>query len=139
MGDSAGKSYAYRSYFDNTLSFSKEAKNQSLKYHGFIRDTNGEFDNVAKSRSSNKNEGFKESVLVTDLSLSEDSSEINSSASVSSVHDTSRSNNRQTLSKKSPVDQRSVKTSNLGREKQEREKCFQQLCFGCLFLCFSSG
>ena len=60
MGDSAGKSYAYRSYFDNLLSFSKEAKKQSLKYHGFIEDTTNQFDNVNKVRNQNTNNGFKE-------------------------------------------------------------------------------
>jgi len=100
----------------------KEEINE-LKEVKYLNNDYSEVNNEKIESESNnileKNEGFKESVLVTDLSLSEDSSEINSSASVSSVHDTSRSNNRQTLSKKSPVDQRSVKTSNLGKEKQE--------------------
>ena len=60
FGDSTGKSYAYRSYFDNILSFSAEAKKQSLKYHGFIRDSNTHFDDVTKARDSNSNDGFEE-------------------------------------------------------------------------------
>ena len=40
MGDSSSKSYSYRAYLDNLLSFSSEAKQQNLKYHGFIKDKN---------------------------------------------------------------------------------------------------
>ncbi len=59
MGDSAAKSYAYRAYIDNALSFSKESKQQSLKYHGYMQDTAGRFDDVEKVKNTNKNEGFK--------------------------------------------------------------------------------
>ena len=59
MGDSAAKSYSYRAYLDNLLSFSKGAKQQSLKYHGFDQDTSGSFENVNKLKASNTNEGFK--------------------------------------------------------------------------------
>ena len=59
MGDSAPKSYSYRAYMDNLLSFSKGAKEQSLKYHGFEQDTPGSFEDVNKLKASNKNEGFK--------------------------------------------------------------------------------
>ena len=59
MGDSAAKSYSYRAYIDNILSFSQGAKKQSLKYHGFEQDTAGKFDDVNKSVASNKNDGFK--------------------------------------------------------------------------------
>ena len=59
MGDSAAKSYSYRAYMDNILSFSKGAKEQSLKYHGFDQDTAGHFDDVNKTRASNSNTGFK--------------------------------------------------------------------------------
>jgi len=59
MGDSAAKSYSYKAYLDNLLSFSKEAKEQSLKYHGFDQDTPGSFNDVSKLRESNNNEGFK--------------------------------------------------------------------------------
>ena len=44
---------------DNILSFSKGAKEQSLKYHGFEQDTAGHFDDVNKARASNSNAGFK--------------------------------------------------------------------------------
>lgn len=60
MGDNSSKSYAYRSYMDNLLSFSREAKNQSLRYHGFVSDTTGAFDDVAQVRDANGNEGYKE-------------------------------------------------------------------------------
>ena len=59
MGDSAPKSYSYRAYMDNLLSFSKGAKEQSLKYHGFEQDTPGSFENVHKLKVSNENIGFK--------------------------------------------------------------------------------
>ena len=59
MGDSAPKSYSYRAYMDNLLLFSKGAKEQSLKYHGFEQDTPGSFEDVNKLQASNKNEGFK--------------------------------------------------------------------------------
>ena len=59
MGDSAPKSYSYRAYMDNLLSFSKGAKEQSLKYHGFERDTAGSFEDVNKLKASNTNSGFK--------------------------------------------------------------------------------
>ena len=59
MGDSAPKSYSYRAYMDNLLSFSKGAKEQSLKYHGFEQDTPGSFENVHKLKASNANNGFK--------------------------------------------------------------------------------
>ena len=59
MGDTSGKSYPYRAYIDSLLSFSKEAKKQNLKYHGFVPDTTSQFDNVAKAQNMNKNEGFK--------------------------------------------------------------------------------
>ena len=59
MGDSAAKSYSYRAYLDNLLSFSKGAKQQSLRYHGFDQDTSGSFDIVNKLKASNTNEGFK--------------------------------------------------------------------------------
>ena len=59
MGDSGGKSYCYRAYIENMLSFSKEAKKQNLRYHGFIPDTTNNFDDVEKVRNQNKNEGFK--------------------------------------------------------------------------------
>ena len=59
MGDSAAKSYSYRAYLDNILSFSKGAKEQNLRYHGFEQDTAGHFDDVNKARRSNSNEGFK--------------------------------------------------------------------------------
>ena len=59
MGDSAAKSYSYRAYIDNVLSFSKGAKQQNLKYHGFEQDTAGKYDDVNKLKASNKNEGFK--------------------------------------------------------------------------------
>ena len=59
MGDSAPKSYSYRAYMDNLLSFSKGAKEQSLKYHGFEQDTPGSFENVHKLKASNENNGFK--------------------------------------------------------------------------------
>ena len=59
MGDSAAKSYSYRAYIDNILSFSKGAKQQNLKYHGFEQDTAGKYDDVNKLKASNKNEGFK--------------------------------------------------------------------------------
>ena len=59
MGDSAAKSYSYRAYIDNVLSFSEGAKKQSLKYHGFEKDTAGNFDDVNKIVASNKNAGFK--------------------------------------------------------------------------------
>ena len=59
MGDSAPKSYSYRAYMDNLLSFSKGAKEQSLKYHGFEQDTPGSFEDVNKLQASNKNNGFK--------------------------------------------------------------------------------
>ena len=59
MGDSAPKSYSYRAYMDNLLSFSKGAKEQSLKYHGFEQDTSGSFENVHKLKASNANNGFK--------------------------------------------------------------------------------
>ena len=39
--------------------FSKGAKQQNLKYHGFEQDTAGKYDEVSKLRASNKNEGFK--------------------------------------------------------------------------------
>ena len=48
MGDSAAKSYSYRAYIDNILSFSEGAKEQSLKYHGYEKDTAGNFDDVNK-------------------------------------------------------------------------------------------
>ena len=60
MGDSAAKSYSYKAYMDNLLSFSKAAKKQSLKYHGFIPDSTTKFDDVAKTRANNSNEGFKQ-------------------------------------------------------------------------------
>ena len=60
MGDSAAKSYSYKAYIDNLLSFSKAAKKQNLKYHGFIPDSTSKFDDVNKSRDSNSNEGFKQ-------------------------------------------------------------------------------
>ena len=44
---------------DNLLSFSKGAKEQSLKYHGFEQDTPGSFEDVNKLQASNKNNGFK--------------------------------------------------------------------------------
>jgi len=44
---------------DNLLSFSKGAKRQSLKYHGFEQDTPESFENVNKPQASNKNNGFK--------------------------------------------------------------------------------
>ena len=59
MGDSAPKSYSYRAYMDNLLSFSKGAKEQSLKYHGFEQDTPGSFEDVNKLTASNTNSGFK--------------------------------------------------------------------------------
>ena len=59
MGDSAPKSYSYRAYMDNLLSFSKGAKEQSLKYHGFKQDTPGSFEDVNKLQATNKNDGFK--------------------------------------------------------------------------------
>ena len=59
MGDSAPKSYSYRAYMDNLLSFSKGAKEQSLKYHGFEQDTAGSFEDVNKLTANNKNSGFK--------------------------------------------------------------------------------
>ena len=59
MGDSAPKSYSYRAYMDNLLSFSKGAKEQSLKYHGFEQDTPGSFEDVNKLTASNANSGFK--------------------------------------------------------------------------------
>ena len=59
MGDSAPKSYSYRAYMDNLLSFSKGAKEQSLKYHGFEQDTPGRFEDVNKLQASNMNNGFK--------------------------------------------------------------------------------
>ena len=59
MGDSAAKSYSYRAYMDNILSFSKGAKEQSLRYHGFEQDTAEHFDDVNKARASNSNAGFK--------------------------------------------------------------------------------
>ena len=59
MGDSAPKSYSYRAYMDNLLSFSKGAKEQSLKYHGFEQDTPGSFEEVNKLQASNMNNGFK--------------------------------------------------------------------------------
>ena len=59
MGDSAALSYSYRAYIDNLLSFSNESKEQSLKYHGFAKDTYDKFDDVAKERASNGNDGFK--------------------------------------------------------------------------------
>ena len=59
MGDSAAKSYSYRAYMDNLLSFSKGAKEQSLKYHGFKQDTPGSFEDVNKLQATNKNDGFK--------------------------------------------------------------------------------
>ena len=59
MGDTAAKSYSYRAYLDNILSFSKGAKEQSLKYHGFEEDTASHFDDVNKARASNSNDGFK--------------------------------------------------------------------------------
>ena len=60
MGDSAAKSYSYKAYMDNLLSFSKAAKKQSLKYHGFIPDSTTKFDDVEKTRANNSNEGFKQ-------------------------------------------------------------------------------
>ena len=60
MGDSAALSYSYRAYFDNTLSFSSEAKEQSLKYHGYVKDTFDKFDDVATVKANNSNSGFKE-------------------------------------------------------------------------------
>ena len=59
MGDSAAKSYSYKAYIDNVLSFSEGAKKQSLKYHGYEKDTAGNFDDVNKIVASNKNIGFK--------------------------------------------------------------------------------
>ena len=59
MGDSAALSYSYRAYIDNLLSFSNESKEQSLKYHGFAKDTYDKFDDVAKERANNGNDGFK--------------------------------------------------------------------------------
>ena len=59
MGDTAAKSYAYRAYIDNALSFSRESKQQSLKYHGYIQDTAGKFDDVEKVKNTNGNDGFK--------------------------------------------------------------------------------
>ena len=60
MGDSSSKSYCYRAYLDNLLSFSQEAKQQNLKYHGFIQDKAGGFDYVSKTRASHKNDAFIE-------------------------------------------------------------------------------
>ena len=56
MGDSSSKSYSYRAYLDNLLSFSSEAKQQNLKYHGFIKDKAS--DSVAKTRLDHANDGF---------------------------------------------------------------------------------
>merc|ERR1719233_1388094 len=76
------------------------------------------YDETLGNESNNRSE--KQSVLATDLTISDDSSEINSSAaSVVSIHDTSTSSSRQTFFKKSPVEQRSVKTSNVERERQD--------------------
>ena len=50
MGDSSSKSYSYRAYLDNLLSFSREAKQQNLKYHGYIQDKAKAYDNVSKTR-----------------------------------------------------------------------------------------
>ena len=60
MGDSAAKSYSYKAYMDNLLSFSKASKEQSLKYQGFIPDSTTKFDDVDKTRANNSNNGFKQ-------------------------------------------------------------------------------
>ena len=59
MGDSAAKSYSYRAYIDNVLSFSKGAKQQNLKYHGFEQDTAGKYDDFNKLKASNKMKGLR--------------------------------------------------------------------------------
>ena len=59
MGDSAPLSYSYRAYLDNLLSFSNESKEQSLRYHGFVKDKFDKFDDVGKLRVNNHNDGFK--------------------------------------------------------------------------------
>ena len=58
MGDSSSKSYSYRAYLDNLLSFSREAKQQNLKYHGYIQDKAKGYDNVSKTRLNHTNDGF---------------------------------------------------------------------------------
>ena len=58
MGDSSSKSYSYRAYLDNLLSFSREAKQQNLKYHGYIQDKAKAYDNVEKTRLNHANDGF---------------------------------------------------------------------------------
>ena len=60
MGDSAALSYSYRAYIENLLSFSSESKEQSLKYHGYVKDVYDKFDDVRKERVNNGNTGFKE-------------------------------------------------------------------------------
>ena len=60
MGDTAAKSYTYRAYLDNLLSYSKAAKVQNLKYHGFVQDTASKFNEINKLKASNANDGFKE-------------------------------------------------------------------------------
>ena len=58
MGDSAAKSYCYKAYFDNLLSFSAAAKQQNLRYHGFSLDSAGKFDTVVKTKNNHPNKGF---------------------------------------------------------------------------------
>lgn len=60
MGDSGAKSYSYKAYFDNLLSFSTAAKKQSLRYHGFAADTAGKFNEVQKAKANHPNKGFVE-------------------------------------------------------------------------------
>ena len=60
MGDTAAKSYAYKAYLDNILSFSSAAKTQSLRYQGFSKDTAEKFDEVTKTKANHPNPGFVE-------------------------------------------------------------------------------
>ena len=59
FGEAQSKTYTYKAYLENLLSYSKAAKIQSLKYHGFYPDTAERFDDNDKTVSSNKNDGFK--------------------------------------------------------------------------------
>ena len=58
INDPTNSWYAYKSYFENHLSYSKGTKSNLLSYRGYFNDTSEKLDDVGSTSTESANEGF---------------------------------------------------------------------------------
>ena len=56
--DPSSRWYAFKSYFENHLSYSTPTKENVLAFKGYIKDTPGKFDDIGNNGANSTNDGY---------------------------------------------------------------------------------